>query len=91
MTVWVVTKTLYARDGHLVNDFGHHVQCDTRLIGVFDNPDDAYSAQDDTYNISPYDILPLNESEIRNDETYIDVVVEETEMGRRDENEILAQ
>lgn len=90
MTIYVVTKTLYARDGHLVNDFGHHVQSDTRLIGVFDNYNDAANAQDDTYNSSPYDILPLNESEIMNDETYIDVILEETEMGRRDENEILA-
>lgn len=77
MTIYVVSKTLYGKD--VVDDLGYR-GCSTEIIGAFLSEDYARDLQEDTMNASDLNIYPY-EGEADPDETYIDVVLEEVEVG----------
>ena len=78
MEVYVVVKTLYGKG--LTDDFGNEVNCLSEIVGVYASVETAHQVQDDLYNTSPYNIVPMRQEEFDPNETYIDVVVEEAEV-----------
>lgn len=79
MTVWIVTRVLYAGDCSLCDDFGHPVNTTSEVVGVFDDELKAENFRDDMLTESDLEILPFDE-ELDPFTRYIDGIVESAEV-----------